>query len=137
MAEPTYRHIQPEIIDGILVLRLTEIQLQGDNLADALREEFLAIAGQTGGRKIVVDFTSVEYVFSTAFRPFLSLRRRIQETGGQMVFCNLAPSVVEVFRIVRLISPDGVSTAPFEVQPNVPAAVAHLNGLVHPLESLG
>src|SRR5262245_53149468 len=98
MADPIYRYIQPQIIDRVLVLRLTETQLQGDKLADALREEFLAIVGQTRGRKIVVDFSSVEYVFSTAFRPFLSLRRRLQETSGQMVFCNLSPSVVEVFR---------------------------------------
>ena len=61
-----------------------------------------------------------------SFRPFLSLRRRLQESGGRLVFCNLTPAVSEVFQVVRLISADGSSPAPFDVKPDVSAALAFL-----------
>jgi anti-anti-sigma factor len=126
MAETSYQHVKVETVDGALVVTLNEPQLRGDQRADALREELLAIVGNTRGQRVVVNFEKVDYVFSAAFRPFLSLRRRLQETGGCLVFCNLTRAVSEVFQVVRLISADGGSPAPFDVKPDVSAALAFL-----------
>jgi anti-anti-sigma factor len=126
MAETSYQHVSLETVDGVLVVTLNEPQLRGDKMADALRQELLAVVGTKSGQRVVISFQKVDYVFSAAFRPFLSLRRRLQDTGGRLVFCNLTPGVSEVFQVVRLISADGTSPAPFDVKPDVSAALAFL-----------
>src|SRR5436309_15798523 len=111
MAETSYQHISLETVDGVLVVTLNEPQLRGDKMADALREELLAIVGNKSGQRIVISFQKVDYVFSAAFRPFLSLRRRLQRSGGRLLLCKLAAAVYQLFRVVRLIAADGRPTA--------------------------
>jgi anti-anti-sigma regulatory factor len=126
MAEPSYLDVRTE--QGVVVLTLTEAQVRGDAMAEALREQFLAQVEGTGSRKYVIDFKNVEMATTVVFRPLLSLRRRLHELGdGRMVLCGLRPLVEESFRITRMVSTSGSSSAPFEQQPDVAAAIASLN----------
>jgi anti-anti-sigma regulatory factor len=122
MPEPLYRHCECPII----VLRITEAQLQGDPLSDSLREDLLSAVDRSGASHVVIDFGPVTYLASVAFRPLLSLHRKLKEKGGRLVLCGMSAAVAEVFHITRLVSTKGSSTAPFEMQPDVPAAVASL-----------
>jgi anti-anti-sigma factor len=128
MPEPQPRHLQARTEQDVLVLKIVDDHVHSDALADALREELLTAVGSGPGAKVALDFSNVEYLSSAGFRPLLSLRRRLHETGGRMVLCHLSPEVTNVFRITRLVSTSGSSTAPFEVEPDVAAAVARLNG---------
>jgi anti-anti-sigma factor len=109
-----------------LVLTITEPQLLGDKLVHALRQELLEVVAQPGTHKVVLDLQPVKVLSSEAFRPLLSLRRTVQERGGQLVLCNLAPTVAKVLHDTRLITTSRSSTATFEVQADVAAAVASL-----------
>jgi hypothetical protein len=64
---------------------------------------------------------------SEAFRPLITLRRKLLEAGGRLVLCHLAPPVAQAFHSTRLIGTTQKSTSAFEVQPNVAAAIASLN----------
>jgi anti-sigma B factor antagonist len=127
MPEKQPPHVTSQTLDGVLVIRINERQFHGDSLADAIRQEMLALIAAAGSQKIVIDLQPVDYLSSAAFRPLLSLRRKLQETGGRMVLCNLSPLVAEVFQLLRLISTSRSYPATFEVQPDVAAAVAFLN----------
>jgi anti-anti-sigma factor len=122
MPELLYHHLECPVI----VLGITEPQLQGDPVADALREDLLAAVDRSGARSVVLDFGRVTYVSSVAFRPLLSLHRKLKQRGGRLVLCGMNERVTEVFHVTRLISTTGTSAAPFESQANVPAAVASL-----------
>jgi anti-anti-sigma factor len=98
----------------------------GDVLAEAVRDEFLTARKLVGARHVVVDFQPVTYLSSASFRPLLSLLREVRAHNGRLVLCNLHPDVHEVFSVTRLISSHGASPAAFEVQADVPAAVASL-----------
>lgn len=120
-------YVQSAVQDGCLVLTLKDAQVRGDPMAEAIRLEFLNAVDQTGCKKVAVDLGNVELITTVAFRPLLSLRRRLHERDGKMVLCGLSPLVAEVFRVTRLISSSGSSTAPFEAQPDTPSALAYLN----------
>jgi anti-sigma B factor antagonist len=125
MSEP--QHLNSRIDQGVLVLSFTEPELRGDPLAEAIRQEMLDAVTQAGAQKVVIDFQGVRFLSSAAFRPLLSLRRKLHETRGQLVLCGLAPPVADVFRLTRLISTSRSSAAPFEAEPDVAAAIARLN----------
>jgi anti-anti-sigma factor len=112
---------------GVLVLTVTEPHLRGDVLVTALREELLAAVSGAPAPRVVLDFRLVTVLCSEGFRPLISLRRRIQELGGRLVLCHLGPVVAQVFQATRMVSTSRSSTAAFDVQPDLRAALASLS----------
>jgi anti-anti-sigma factor len=127
MSEPQFRHLKGRTEQGVLVLSITEPQLQGDKLVESLRRELRTAIGEPGAQKVVLDFRLVRSVASEAFRPLLSLRRKLEETGGRMALCNLSPVVAKTFQVTRMVSPSRSSGSRFEMEQDVPAAIALLN----------
>jgi anti-anti-sigma factor len=127
MADQPLKHISCQV----MVIRIEASQLIGDAFADVIRDEFLAARRAVDARHVVVDFALVTYLSSASFRPLLSLLRDVRAHGGRLVLCNLQSFVHEVFSVTRLISSHGNTPAAFEVQTDVPAAIA---SLVAPIE---
>lgn len=134
MTEPQYRYLRRTMQQGILVLAVTQPQIRSGDFAlvDALRQEMLDAVGHDKGCQVVVDLSAVEYLGSGGFRPLLSLRKRLQEGGGDLLLCGLGREVHEVLLTSRLINAAGTADAPFAVAPDVPHAVAHLKASSHP-----
>ncbi|MBM4069224.1 MAG: STAS domain-containing protein [Planctomycetes bacterium] len=114
MADPFFKHISCRKEPGILVIVLTDAKIQGDDLADSIRQSLLAAVSHHAVNKVIIDFHNVTYLRSAGFRPLLSLHRKLNETRGRMVFCNLSPEILEVFTVTRLISSTRSNSAPFE-----------------------
>jgi anti-anti-sigma factor len=126
MPEPQPRHLKSSIEQGILVLTITETQLQSEAQTQTLLQEMLAAVSSLKAAKVVINLQHIKYISSVAFGPLLHLRRKLQETGGRMILCGLTSVVGDVFYTTRLVSPDGSFAAPFEMEPDVAAAVARL-----------
>jgi anti-anti-sigma factor len=122
MAESPYKHVQCQAI----VLAINETQLQGDPISEQLRADLLSALERSGARNVVLDFQKINFVSSVAFRPLLSLHRRLKEQGGRLILCGMSERVAEVFQVTRLVSTTGASAAPFELQKDIPAAIASL-----------
>lgn len=130
MGENTYQHLRVTSDQGIVVLTITEPNIQDESLAATLREEMLNAVTDSGVLNVVVDFQYTRTLSSMAFRPLLTLRRSLQEKKGQLVLCGLSPAVGDIFYTTKLISKTGEMTALFEVAPDVPTAIARLAGAV-------
>jgi anti-anti-sigma factor len=128
MPDPQPRHVKSSVHQGVLVLTITETQLHGDRLVDSLRRELAASVAAPEAQRVVLNLQNVRSISSAAFRPLLSLRQKMEERGGRLVLCHLAPVVAEAFRATRLLSTSRMSSASsFEVQPDVDRALAVLN----------
>lgn len=127
MVHSATRHVQARYEDGVLVLTITDARVEGEEVAEALRQEMLAAVEAAGADQLVVDFRHTRYISSAGFRPLIALRRRLQATDGRLVVCGLSPVVGHVFYTTRMVSPDGSSAAVFEMEPTASAAVARLN----------
>lgn len=126
MTETQELHIDTRLEQGVLVLTFRDKDIQTDSLAETLRDQLLDAVQKQKSDKVILDFQNVEYLSSAGFRPLLSLRRHLHEKGGRMVLCNLHPDVANVFRITRLISTTRTSTAPFEKEDDLAAALTHI-----------
>src|SRR5436305_5785840 len=122
MTQPNTSHVQCPVV----VLTLSCTQILGDEMADELRDQLLAVAVQSQAQNVVLDFQKVTFLSSAGFRPLLSLHRLLRQQNGRLVLCRLSPDVHEIFEVTRLIGSKGASKAPFEVFPDVPSAVAGL-----------
>jgi anti-anti-sigma factor len=128
MPQAPNRHLKSSVEQGILVLTIIETELQNEKLADSLAQELLAQVGDSPGQKVVLNLQNIKYISSVAFRPFLSLRRKLQETGGRLILCGLSSVVGDVFYTTRLLSATGSFDAPFEMTQDVAGAMARFSG---------
>lgn len=129
MTQQQTRYVSGRVEQDVLVLTISVSKIQGEEVADAIRLEMLHELESTGLRSVVVDFQHAQYVSSTAFRPLLALRRRLHELGGgRVVLCGLSSVVGDVFYTTRMVDPTGSVTALFDMEADVPAAVARLTG---------
>ena len=69
-----------------------------------LRREFDAHLARGGRADLVIDLLGVGFAGSAALGGFVALQRVARAKGGRMVFCNVDPTVYEVFRVSRLDS---------------------------------
>ncbi|HOE11382.1 MAG TPA: STAS domain-containing protein [bacterium] len=52
-----------------------------------------------GEQKIVLNLEEVHYVSSAALRVFLVTQKQLKRSGGEVILCGAAPSVMEVFKL--------------------------------------
>ena len=80
---------------------VTVIQLDGkmntatSSNADAHLSQLIA----NGSIKLLLNMGGVDYISSSGLRVILANGKKISSSGGKLAFCNLNPSVGEVFRI--------------------------------------
>jgi anti-anti-sigma factor len=110
----------------VVVLTLQDAQILGDEMADALRDQMLAVAVQAEAQNVVLDFRNVKFLSSAGFRPLLSLHRLLRQRNGKLLLCGLNADVHEIFEVTRLISTKGQTRAPFDVFGDITTAVASL-----------
>lgn len=53
----------------------------------------------SGGLRVVLDLTQLDYVSSAGIRVFLMAYKRLKELGGAVHFCGLSPEVRRVFDV--------------------------------------
>ena len=78
-------------------------------------------------RRVVLDFQNVRALGSLAFRPVISLHRRVQELNGRLLLCGLTSAVAQIFHLTGLVNPAAAGLAPFSAEANLESAVARLS----------
>src|SRR5207245_3323594 len=125
--EPRYHHLKAGVDQNVLVLTITDKELQDEKVADALGEELLDAVAQFAAHKVVVDMRNLKYMSSVAFRPLLRLRSKLQDAGATLILCGLTPIVGDIFYTTKMLNKCGVFEAHFQTEPDVAAAVERLN----------
>ena len=126
MTDERHERVKVEVAGDVLVLTILESQVEGDAIAEELREAMLLALTESPCRHAVIDLHNIEYISSVAFRPLLSLRRSLLERGGRLVLCGLNPVVGDIFFTTRMVDPDGQPSPIFELQPSVSEALEAL-----------
>ena len=113
---------------GVLVLTITQPRIQGEEIAQKLREEMQLALEKAGVNLVIIDLQHVRYLSSVAFWPLLSLRRQLVTSAGRLIICGLTGDIEVLFVTTKMISSGGEVDAPFEVASDVPTARARLVG---------
>ena len=118
--------LQSSLEQGVLVLTIMQARIQGEEAAQALRDEMRAAVENAGVNRVVVDLQHARYLSSVAFWPLLTLRRQLLDAGGRLMICGLSGDVEDIFRTTKMISTGGAVDAPFDVAEDAADAMARL-----------
>jgi anti-anti-sigma factor len=123
MADPTDSIVTA---DAVLLLTVNVAEVRGDELTTEMERLFSEEVARTGATKVVLDMGAVTYITSTGVRTLLTLYHHVKKAGGRVVLCRLHEMVSEVLALMRFIDPSGQRPSPFEVKPDLAAAVMSL-----------
>jgi anti-anti-sigma factor len=108
--------IETHNVDGVLVAEFWDsLRLDPAPVQD-LRNHYDAHLKAHGRPDVVIDLSGVGFAGSAALGNFVALQRLVRSKGGRIVFCEVDPTVAEVFRASHLESL-------FEFVANRPAAL--------------
>jgi anti-anti-sigma factor len=94
--------IETHNVDGILVAEFWEsLRLDPAPVQD-LRIHYEAHLKAQGRPDVVIDLSGVGFAGSAALGNFVALQRLVRSKGGRIVFCEVDPTVAEVFRASKL-----------------------------------
>ena len=79
--------------------------------------ELFSLIESEGVRRLVLNFTRVDFLSSAALGKLTTLDRKVKAAKGKLKLCCIRPEIYEVFKITRL---DRL----FEIHPDEESAVA-------------
>lgn len=120
--------INPQRSAGLITLQIIG---RIDSLTAQTVQQYLENLTESGERKIVIDFTRINYISSAGLRVLLLLQKQLKKVDGEIILCNLSPANADVFQMSGFInlfrilnSTDEISV--LQIQPEVDAAVTSL-----------
>ena len=96
------RRIDIEEISGVTIAHLLEKKILDEANIDALGQELFALVDKDGRKKIVLDFTLVEYLSSAALGKLITMHKKTSTAGGKLALCSIQKDILDVFKITQL-----------------------------------
>jgi len=88
--------------DGILVAEFWDCFRLDPAPVQDLRKKYEDHLAAKGRPQVVIDLLGVGFAGSAALGNFMAMHRLAKQRGGQLIFCNVDPTVFEVFRVSKL-----------------------------------
>ncbi len=85
---------------GVIIASFQVNRVVDEEIVRKLSDELAAIA-QTG-RKVVLNFSRVEYLSSSVLGKLITFQKRLRSNGGELRLCGIRPQIYEIFEITRL-----------------------------------
>ena len=88
--------------NGVTVVKFLDAKILDETTITEIGEQLNAIVKQAALPKLVLDFSAVTHMSSSALGVLITVHKRIQEKHGQLRLACIQPSIYEVFVITRL-----------------------------------
>lgn len=94
--------VQIHNVDGIMVAEFWDCFRLDPMPVQELRKKYENHVAAKGRPELVVDLLGVGFAGSAALGNFMAMHRLAKQRGGGLIFCNVDPTVFEVFRVSKL-----------------------------------
>jgi anti-anti-sigma factor len=97
-----HRRLEVAEVGDVTVVRFVDRKiLDESNIQDMGQELFQLVEEQKRG-KILLNFTSVDFLSSAALGKLITLDKKVKSHGGMLKLSNIQPDIYEVFAITKL-----------------------------------
>ncbi|MCA9089793.1 MAG: STAS domain-containing protein [Planctomycetaceae bacterium] len=96
------RKLDIEQIGDVTVARFVDKKILDENNIQIIGNQLFGLIEEDGRKKIVLDFTNVEYLSSAALGKLITLDKKVKTAAGKLRLCSIRPDIYEVFAITRL-----------------------------------
>src|SRR5215204_4780396 len=98
-AQPRRRRLEVEDIGDVTVVNFVDKKILDEQNIQIIGEQLLSLVDDEGHRKVLLNFSNVEYLSSAALCKLITLNKKLQNQVGRLILCNIDPQIYEVFEI--------------------------------------
>ena len=96
------RRLAIDQIGDVTVARFVDKKILDENNIQIIGNQLFGLVEEDGRKKIILDFTNVEYLSSAALGKLITMDKKVKNAGGKLRLCSIRPDIYEVFQITRL-----------------------------------
>jgi len=112
-----YKHLRVEETGGVAVIHFRERWLKDFVQIEELGRELYQLAEGENPAKLVLEFSCIEFLSSSALGKFISMHGKLRAHGGCVKLCSLQPQILDVFLTCGL-------NRLFDIKKDLPEALA-------------
>lgn len=88
--------------DGVTVVGFTDEKILDEVSISEIGQQLNALVADADFPKMVLDFSGVSHMSSSALGMLITLHKRVREKDGRLRLAGIQPAIYEVFVITRL-----------------------------------
>jgi anti-sigma B factor antagonist len=101
-SQPRRQRLEVEDIGDVTVVNFTDKKILDEQNIQVIGEQLFSLVDELGRKKILLNFSNVEYLSSAALGKFITLNKKVNGSGGKLILCAIDPTIYEVFEITKL-----------------------------------
>ncbi|MCE5303821.1 MAG: STAS domain-containing protein [Planctomycetaceae bacterium] len=97
-----YRRLDVTEVGDVTVVRFRDRKIVEDLNIQQLGQELFQLVELDNCRRLLLNFSSVEFLSSAALGKLITLDKKMKAHGGTFKLSNIRPEIYEVFAITKL-----------------------------------
>ncbi len=99
---PRRQRIAVEDIGDIAVVQFVDKKILDEQNIAMIGDDLFRLVDELGRRKLLLNFSNVEFMSSAALGKLIRLHQRMTQVGGKLVMCGIAKDIMTVFVLTKL-----------------------------------
>ena len=104
MSGSMLQHFDIREQDDVAVVAFRDARILDEITITEIGQELFQLVDVDNRKKLLLDFSRVEFLSSAALGKLITLRRKIVEANGFLKLCGIQPEALEVFLVAKLDS---------------------------------
>ena len=114
------QRLRVEQVDDVTVVYFLDKRILDEPTIQVIAEQLFSLVDQEDGRrKLLLNFSNVEYLSSAALGKLINLQNKLDAGQGKLAMCSVFPQILEVLAVTKF---DKI----FKIFPDEEAAMAGL-----------
>ena len=97
-----FRHLDVKKVGVVTVASFRDQKILDDLVIQQLGEELYQLAGEPDSENLLLNFSGVAFLSSSALGKLITLNKRVKANSGRLKFCQMHPKIYELFTITGL-----------------------------------
>jgi anti-sigma B factor antagonist len=94
------QRITVEDVGDVSVVTFVDKRILDEQHIQLIRDDMFRLVDELGRRKLLLNFTNVEFLASAMLGKLMSLYKRLAEVGGTLVLCSISKDIKVVFKLM-------------------------------------
>lgn len=96
------RKLEIENVGDVTVASFVDKKILDETNIQIIGNQLFGLVDDDGCKKIILDFTNVEYLSSAALGKLITMDKKVRGAKGKLRLCTVRPEIYEVFAITKL-----------------------------------
>ena len=92
----------PEVAGDVTVVNFVDRKILDEANIQELGQELFQLVEDDNRKKLLLNFSSVEFLSSAALGKLITLDKKVKAHSGKLKLSNIRPEIYEVFAITKL-----------------------------------